>query len=53
MNLVDAVGKVLHEHRIFSGMSEWHEELIAACASLVTFPAGTSNERSRRIWLPP
>jgi CRP-like cAMP-binding protein len=48
MNLVDAVGKVLHEHRIFSGLSERHEELIAACASLVTFPAGTYVYREDR-----
>lgn len=48
MNLVEAVGRVLHEHPIFKGLSPDVEEGLAACAKLLSFPAGTYIYREDR-----
>lgn len=48
MKLAEAVGRVLHEHVVFKGLSPAHEEIIGECASLRVFPASTFIYREDR-----
>ena len=48
MRLVDAIGRLLHEHPVFTGLTEEQKELVAGCASLAAFPAGTYIYREDR-----
>jgi signal-transduction protein with cAMP-binding, CBS, and nucleotidyltransferase domain len=48
MRLVDAIGRVLHEHPVFNGLTEDEKALVAGCASLQVFPPGTYIYREDR-----
>jgi CRP/FNR family cyclic AMP-dependent transcriptional regulator len=40
MNVIDAIGRSIHENPVFQGLSEAHQKFIAGCASLAVFQAG-------------